>query len=248
MFKEQAYRKWVSQRLLQVSSSEKAKRIERYFPDGIVVAGAMAADMRAIIDAFHVEHAELSPAEVLRVSETLLKHAHYSEETIIAFGLLNRLVKRHFDDDLLSRFRYWLEHYVQHWGHVDDLCIKTIYQFFLSRTHLIETIQPWSLSEVPWCRRASNVAWVKFIRRPIGSKVFYLNPSRVFENCDQLMADSAPFVQKSVGWLLKVTSVHHQSIVLDYLQDNIKRIDRGTLRYALEKVDDDSRLQMLTLN
>ena len=156
----------IKEKLAQCGSEAKAKKIQRYFsePESIITQGAMAADLRRVITEFHQENAEFSPDQVLQISEALLKKAFYSEEVLVAFGILNKLVKRSFDDDLLSRFEYWLEHYASNWGHVDDLCIKTIYQFFLSRTHLIETIQPWSKSKVPWCRRASNVAWVKFIK------------------------------------------------------------------------------------
>ena len=237
---------WVRKKLTEFGSEEKAIRVRRYFPDGIITSGAMAGDLSQVIEMFHTENTDLSPEEVLQVSEAILKNAYYSEEVMVAFGLLNKLVRRNYDDDLLSRFEYWLEHYAQNWGHVDDLCIKTIYQFFLSRTHLIETIQPWSRSKVSWCRRASNVAWVKYIRRPIGSKVFCLNKSLVFENCDRLIGDEDIFVQKSLGWLLKVTSLHYKEDVLDYLRANKNAMQRSTMRYALEKVDKQSRLGIVS--
>jgi 3-methyladenine DNA glycosylase AlkD len=238
----------IKEKLAQCGSEAKAKKIQRYFsePESIITQGAMAADLRRVITEFHQENAEFSPDQVLQISEALLKKAFYSEEVLVAFGILNKLVKRNFNDDLLSRFEYWLEHYASNWGHVDDLCIKTIYQFFLSRTHLIETIQPWSKSKVPWCRRASNVAWVKFIKRPIGSNTYFLNKALVFENCDFLMSDKHIYVQKSIGWLLKVTAKHHEGDVLHYLRTNAKYMKRSTARYALEKVSKESRERVLS--
>ena len=63
----------------------------------------------------------------------------------------------------------------------------------------------------------------------------------VFENCDRLIGDQDPYVQKSVGWLLKVTSVHHQATVLQYLRENQTSMQRSTIRYALEKIDKQTR-------
>jgi len=188
----------------------------------------------------------LSANEVLNVCEAVLKHARYSEEVLIAYGLIGHLVKKNFDDDLMFRFEYWLQTYASNWAHVDDLCLKATYNFLMARPHLIETTQIWSNSEVPWCRRASNVVWVKFIKRKIGKSIYILNTDLVFENCDRMMSDEDEYVQKSIGWLLKVTAVHHQADVIEYLQRNIHLLQRSTLRYALEKVDIDTRKSMLS--
>jgi len=89
------------------------------------------------------------------------------------------------------------------------------------------------------------VAWVKFIRRSIGQEVYYLDKSLIFENCDRLMNDKDIFVQKSVGWLLKVASLHHKDDVLEYVKKNANVMQRATVRYALEKVDKASRKAIL---
>jgi 3-methyladenine DNA glycosylase AlkD len=82
---------------------------------------------------------------------------------------------------------------------------------------------------------------VKFIKRPIGKNIYWLNQDLVFKNCDLLLQDPDEFVQKSIGWLLKVTAVHHQQAVLDYIKMNYPIMPRSTIRYALEKVDKPTR-------
>ncbi|QQX78337.1 DNA alkylation repair protein [Shewanella sp. KX20019] len=233
--------------LLHVSSLEKAKSMAHFFNHEVNFIGAKAADIKQVIVAFQLQNSHLSADDNLELCEHILENAIYTEEVLLAFGLLNKFVKRHFDDELLKRFHYWLEHYVSNWSHVDDLCIKTIYQFMLSRPHLITTTQYWAYSSNPWCRRASNVVWVKFIKRNIGKSVYVLDPKLIFENCDLLLSDSDPFVQKSVGWLLKVASVEHEPEVIDYLKANISDMQRGTLRYAIEKLDSDTRRHLLAL-
>lgn len=247
MNKPSDYRQQLLLAAEELRSEEKAQSSRRYFPPGFRCLGVTAADIKTIVAGFHTKHGELSANDVLAISEYMLKHAHYNEETLIAFAILNKYVKKHFDDHLLQRFEYWLEHYTDNWAQVDDLCIKTIYHFLLARPHLIEQTRHWVYSEVSWCRRASNVVWVKFIKRKIGKQNYCLKPELIFNNCNLLLEDSDSFVQKSVGWLLKVTAVHHEHYVVDFLQSNIQRINRSTLRYAIEKLEQPVRNRLLAL-
>ena len=245
------YLKRLKADLKQVSTAKKAESSRRYFPHGIHCLGATAADIKLIIKEFHAEYADLTPFEMLSITEYILSHAEYNEEFLLAFGLINKFVKfntrrqENYGDDLLARFEYWLEHYANNWSLVDDLCIKTIYQFLMSRPHLIERTQHWVHSEVSWCRRASNVVWVKFIKRTMGKTTYYLNKDLVFNNCDLLLEDDDEFVQKSIGWLLKVTSVEYETDVIAYIQKNLSKLPRPTLRYAIEKMDDETRKVLL---
>ncbi len=245
MKKLETYQQEITTSLTNISTEEKATASRRYFPCGINCIGANATDIKLIIANFHRNNTELSADEVLKVTEYLLKTAHYSEEVLIAFGLINKFVKNNFQDDLLLRFKYWLEHYINNWAQVDDLCIKTIYQFLMARPHLIEDTQHWAHSQVSWCRRASNVVWVKFIKRKIGKSVYCLNKKLIFKKCDLLIQDDDYFVQKSVGWLLKVTAVQHEQDVINYLEKNHTKMTRATIRYAIEKMHIDTRKTLL---
>jgi 3-methyladenine DNA glycosylase AlkD len=247
------YLKRLKSDLKKISTEEKAEASRRYFPHGIQCIGVNAADIKLIIKDFHRDYSVLTATEMLSITEYILSQAEFNEEFLLAFGLLNKFVKLNskrldnYDDELLIRFEFWLEHHANNWSLVDDLCIKTIYQFLLSRPHLIEKTQHWAHSEVSWCRRASNVVWVKFIKRTMGKSTYFLDKALVFKNCDLLMADDDEFVQKSIGWLLKVTSVEHEADVIEYIQTNISRMTRHTLRYAIEKMDADTRKSLLAL-
>lgn len=241
------HRQRIKTDLENVSTAAKAEASRRYFPHGIHCIGATATDIKLIISHFQADNADITAIEMLAITEYILVNAEYSEEVLVAFGLINKFVKTHYDDNLLLRFEYWLEHYASNWSHVDDLCIKTIYQFFLTRPHLIEKTHHWAYSKVPWCRRASNVVWVKFVKRKIGKSIYYLNKELVFTHCDFLIGDQDEFVQKSIGWLLKATSVQHQDDVIQYINMNVEKMTRPTIRYAIEKMDPSSRKGILSL-
>ena len=74
-----------------------------------------------------------------------------------------------------------------------------------------------------------------------------MDPTLVFKNCDTLLSDEDEFVQKSVGWLLKVTAAHHEEAVVDYLKQNIFIMQRGTIRYAIEKMDKSTKSMIIAL-
>ena len=240
------YLKRIKNDLVNISTTAKAEASRRYFPNGINCIGATAADIKLIIGDFQSEYAELTAIEMLSITEYILRNAEYNEEILVAFGLINKFVKNHYDDDLLLRFEFWLENYATNWSIVDDLCIKTIFQFFMARPHLIAKTQHWAYSEVSWCRRASNVVWVKFIKRKMGKSTYYLDTKLVFKNCDLLLNDDDEFVQKSVGWLLKVTSLHYEASVIKYIQNNFEKMTRPTIRYAIEKMDAGTRKKLLS--
>jgi 3-methyladenine DNA glycosylase AlkD len=58
-----------------------------------------------------------------------------------------------------------------------------------------------------WARRAGNVALVKLVRRTIRGERYELPLEVIFGNTSRLLDDPEIYVQKSVGWLLKVTAV-----------------------------------------
>ncbi len=247
MNKHALYLAEILHELRAASTLEKAQSSRRYFPNGINCIGANASDINAIIGKFQSVHNELSALQMLSFTEYLLKNSEFSEQILIAYGLINKFVKNNYDDDLLFRFEFWLENYATNWAQVDDLCIKTIYKFLLARPHMIEKTQHWAHSDVSWCRRASNVVWVKFIKRKIGNSTYYLDKRLIFKNCDLLLDDRDEFVQKSIGWLLKVSSLEHEVEVIEYIKNNYQNMQRSTLRYALEKVDKNQRKELLSL-
>jgi len=241
MINPEPYTRYLKDELRRVSSPEKATSSKRYFPEGFVCLGANATDIKLILKDFQEQHTDLNAEQTLVLTETFLKEAKYNEELLLAFALINKYVKRHYDDALLARFEFWLEEYANNWSLVDDLCLKTVFNFLMTRPHLIESMQHWAHSKSPWCRRASCVVWVKFIKRKIGKDVYFLDTALIFKQCDLLLEDDNEFVQKAVGWLLKVTSVEHETEVIEFIQNNASRFKRSTLRYAIEKMDIETR-------
>ncbi len=98
------YTRYLKDELRRVSSPEKATSSKRYFPEGFVCLGANATDIKLILKDFQEQHTDLNAEETLTITQALLKEAKYNEEFLLAFALINKFVKRHYDDALLSHF------------------------------------------------------------------------------------------------------------------------------------------------
>lgn len=177
----------------------------------------------------------------------MLERARYHEEVILGFAVVHKVAKRNFDAALLDRSRYWLEHVVSNWAQCDDLCIKLLYQFFLGHPDLVTSTQRWVDSASPWGRRAANVSVVKFVRRQIGHDVYELPLDVVFDNTLRLVDDPEPYVQKGIGWLLKVAAQAHPSEVEAFLRERAADMNRATLRTAVEKYEPSVRRSLLAV-
>lgn len=224
-----------------------AREAQRYFPHEIRALGVSNGEVMKIADAFLAANAAWPPEHRLALAEHLIAEGDQHEEVMLGFALIRKAVRRLPEEVLLGRFRHWLEHHVSNWAQCDDLCLKVIHPFFLTYPHLITTIRGWADSPSPWCRRAANVALVKLVHRRIGKSVYALPLDVVFGNALRLMDDSDPYVQKSVGWLLKAASQHHPDAVVCFVEANVARMRRDTLRYAIEKLGEPRRKALLAL-
>jgi 3-methyladenine DNA glycosylase AlkD len=222
------------------------RALQRYFPGGIDALGVRNAEVVALADAWFADH-PASPEERLDLAELLLQQADHHEEVLLGFALLHKVVRRNFDGALLDRCRSWLENVVSNWAQCDDLCLKLIYPFFLGHPDLITTTQAWLGSPSPWARRAANVSVVKFVRRRIGGETYELPLELVFDNARRLIDDPEPYVQKSVGWLLKAAAQVHPREVIEFLHEHGAAMRRDTLRAAIEKYEPNVRRELLAI-
>jgi 3-methyladenine DNA glycosylase AlkD len=218
--------------LLAEASEELASSLQRYFPEPVNALGVSNAAVAKIAGQAVAEHPALQAADWLDVADHFARSHAFHEHFILASALVAK-VARGLDDEgrLLDRMKAWLENDASNWAQCDDLCIKPLYIYLKRRPQLLGRIHAWSISASPWCRRASNVALVKFVGR--SSEV---DLAQVLANCERLLPDPDPYVQKGIGWMLKVASQYEQQAVLDFLTKHSGDMERGTLRYAIEKL------------
>lgn len=217
---------------------EAAAGLQRYFPGGVHALGVGNAEVRRLAYA-HVRAHPTSAAELLALTEEVLERARYHEEVLLAFALLHKAARRDLDASLMDRCRAWLEGPVANWAQCDDLCLTLLHPYLRRRPQLLARTGEWAGSPSSWARRASCVVLVKFAEE--------LPVAVVLERAEGLLADPDDYVQKGVGWLLKVAAQAHPDDVVGYLRERRSRMRRATFRYAVEKLDPGTRRKLMAL-
>lgn len=228
-------------RLRAAASVALAQSMQRYFPDGVAALGVSNASVADIAGSAVASAPELGYAQWAHIADHFARSHAWHEHCILASALMAKAARRADDDGrFLSLIKSWLENDVSNWAQCDDLCIKPLYLYLKRHPQLLVHIHDWGNSNSPWCRRASNVVMVKFVGRSA-----HVNLARMFANCERLLADQDIYVQKGIGWLLKVASQVEPDNVLAFLRQHRSSIARPTLRYAIEKLPADVRRSIL---
>lgn len=84
-----------------------------------------------------------------------------------------------------------------------------------------------------WEQRIAIVTTLYFIRQGV------LQPT--FEICDLLMNHPHDLIHKAMGWMLREAGKRDNEALVRYLDANVGRMPRTTLRYAIERMPESER-------
>ena len=172
-----------------------------------------------------------------QVAEQLFAGPSY-EDSIAGYKLLE-LFKNEFVPADLIFFKRLIKNYVNEWAHCDSFCINVIGPFLFKNQQIIPQLLTWSQDKKMWVRRASAVCTTKLMN--LGwwdQKIVYTVAKRLINEPDN-------FIQKAVGWQLKVRGQTHPDEVIDFLLPYKNKVPRLVLRYAMEKVAADKKKRLL---
>jgi len=131
-----------------------------------------------------------------------------------------------------------VDRYVDNWATCDSLCTHALGCFVEMYPQFVENLHGWARADNRWLRRASAVTLILPARKGL-----FLNEA--FEISDILLRDEDDMVQKGYGWMLKVASKSHQAEVFDYVMARRVQMPRTALRYAIEKMPAEMRVQAM---
>ena len=148
-------------------------------------------------------------------------------------------VRKQYDETTFDVFEGWLKKYVKGWSDCDDFCTHAFGYLLAKDNALFERILPWVNDENFAVRRAAPVILIY----PINHDEYAgFDP---FAISDMLMQDGHHLVQKGYGWMLKVLSQKEPKKVIDYLLKNKDVMPRTAYRYALEKLDKETKALLM---
>ncbi len=136
-------------------------------------------------------------------------------------------------------FKFYIMHLkgVNNWDLVDSSADKIIGEYLLDKK--ITLLLSFAKSESLWERRIGIVATFAFLKNNNAKPTYLIS--------DLLLSDRDDLIQKAVGWMLRESGKKVSEKGLEeYLKKNYKRMGRTTLRYAIERFDEDKRKEYLS--
>jgi 3-methyladenine DNA glycosylase AlkD len=165
-----------------------------------------------------------------------LNHWHFST---IAFDFAFR-VRKQYDENTFEVFQGWLKKYCTDWSFVDDFCSHAFGELLCQNTELFSKMIKWTKCKEWWVRRAAAVILLPLIRKKRHHEIY------PFQISDLLMYDEHYLVLKGYGWMLKELSQKDPDSVFTYLEKNKPNMPRAAFRYALEKLDIQSKKELMS--
>lgn len=217
---------------------KKAKQGQTYFKEQVKLFGLSAKELDLLVkDLYRSLKPYWRVDDVIELCDILLPNP-YLEAKGTALGLL-AAYKKDFEKDLFPKIEKWLSsNYCASWAAVDALCVYVLGELILKYPELKEKIKKWPHSSNRWVRRAAAVSFIKMARQ---GKML----DDVYEISKSLFPDDDDLVQKANGWLLREAGKTDSDRLENFLLKHGTVIPRTTLRYSVERFDEEKRKHIL---
>jgi 3-methyladenine DNA glycosylase AlkD len=212
------------------------KSFQRFFKEEVTYYGVKLGAVGKIAKKNWKEVKDLGKKEIFKLCEELYRSDYCEEAFIVSYWVPN-LAKKFEKDDLIL-FKKWIEKYINNWAKCDGFCNHSVGDLIEKFPESIKKVKDWTKSKNRWMKRAAAVSLIVPAKR--GK---YLKD--VFEIADQLLTDEDDIVQKGYGWLLKEVSRLHQKKVFNYVIKNKKKMPRTALRYAIELMPKELKIEAM---
>ena len=179
-----------------------------------------------------------SNTEMLEICEELIKSS-YSEFSVATLWFRKR--KSLIDIKHFAEIERWLYEYIDGWGRCDQFCYRILNPFVYKYPNLYTNILKWIRSDKIYVRRAGPVSLISISGNP---RVQY-DIEKILHVVRSLMDDTHIHIQKAIGWLLKYAYITYPPEIIDFLKCHVAEMSRTTFRYALSKVPEEIRDEMM---
>jgi len=224
--------------LRQAANPQKAKILQRFFKtgpgeyaEGDIFLGVAVPQTRAIIKKYWRE---------ISIKETeILLHDKIHEERLAALLILVEKFEKGDEPSRKEIFNLYLANakFVNNWDLVDLSAPKIVGAYLEDKDKNI--LLDLAESKNLWERRIAMLATFRFIKN--GDAAMALKIAEILIN------EKEDLIHKAVGWMLREIGKNcGQKIEEDFLRRHYRIMSRTTLRYAIERFDEDTRQTYLT--
>ena len=218
------------------TDTQTQKSFQRFFKEQVKYYGVKTETVGKIAKKYWKQVKALEKQEIFALCEELYRSDYTEEAFIVAFWLPNYIDLLKPSD--LPVFKRWIDQYINNWAKCDGFCNHTIGDLIQKYPETLNEIKEWAKSENRWLKRAAAVSLIVPAKRGC-----FLQDA--FEICDQLLNDGDDMVQKGYGWLLKEESRLHQKEVYGYVIRNRRVMPRTALRYSIELMPKELKIEAM---
>lgn len=224
---------------LQFLSNPEKKEFLPYFfktgkgeyAEGDKFIGVVVPDSRKIVKEYW-QKAELSDVQ------EILKSEFHEMRLVALLILVNKFEKSKDVKEKKKLVDFYLKNtkYINNWDLVDLSCYKLLGRYCFENQQ-DEILRKLSNSENMWEKRIAVVGTMYYVKR----NKFDLTKELALNN----LHHSHDLMHKANGWLLREIGGKNEEVLLDFLKIHYKNMPRTSLRYAIEKLDEDLRQDFL---
>lgn len=171
------------------------------------------------------------------LSELLVSEIH-EHRHCARLMLVFKFEKSKSSEEKSQIVEFYLSHkkYVNNWDLVDNSCYKILgrYCFEINDNSLLKAL---SEEDSLWSKRMAVVATMHHVKQG----QFDLMKELVLKN----LQHSHDLMHKANGWLLREMGGKNQEELIAFLNDHYREMPRTSLRYAIEKLNEDLRQDYL---
>jgi 3-methyladenine DNA glycosylase AlkD len=148
-----------------------------------------------------------------------------------------RILIIRYKKDKKNIFEFYLKNLkkINNWDLVDISAPKIIGDYLLNKDKSI--IYKLVQSKNLWLRRIAIVSTYSFIKKNKFQDTLKIS--------NTLLQDKQDLIHKSIGWMLREIGKRDKIVLENFLKKNYLKMPRITLRYAIEKFDEEKRKEYL---
>ncbi len=228
----------IQEALRVLALDEKAQFLPKFFKtgkgeygEGDLFLGVKVPDQRAVAKEFFNKIS-------LKELHKLFSSPYHEERLTAIFMLISKFEKSKSADEKQNIVDFYLNNleFVNNWDLVDSSCYKILGRFTFENEK-DDLLRNLSNSDVMWHKRIAVVGTMHYIKKG----KFELTKELVLNNLEHLH----DLMHKANGWLLREMGGKNETELLNFLNEHYTKMPRTTLRYAIEKLDENLRQDYL---
>jgi len=216
---------------------EEAKILQRFFKtgegeygEGDVFLGIKVPVQRKIAKKY-------SGMGLYKIQELLKSKIH--EHRLIGLIILNEKFKKVGKEDKENIFEFYLKNikHINNWDLVDLSAPNIVGDFLLDKKKNRKILYQLVNSEDLWEKRIAIISTFTFIKKGEFEDALAIS--------ELLLKDKHDLIHKATGWMLREIGKRDLEVEEEFLKQHYNEIPRTTLRYAIEKFDEERRKEYL---